>query len=254
MNDASQPAESRAALALWPAEMPTYHFKPEWESDPFVFRDWLLQAARAPADEILGRKLRDWHRNQQKIRLGEVLDRCFAAAAARHSTGFLLASLEDAPEPSVLSHELLDSAVYTFLDDAPLEERRTRAVYTRRATELRDADDLGALDPAAIERVRREAWPVANTADEMYDALMVAGYIRESELAPHWRALLDQLGDRAVKKDDAWFAHERENDDPVEIFASRMEVLGPIASKENEILLALEVQGDGVGDRAGVTV
>ncbi|HEX6157987.1 MAG TPA: DEAD/DEAH box helicase, partial [Burkholderiales bacterium] len=67
----------------------------------------------------------------------------------------------DTPEPSVLSHELLNSAVYTFLDDAPLEERRTRAVYTRRATEVRNADDLGALDPAAIERVRQEAWPVA---------------------------------------------------------------------------------------------
>ena len=84
----------------------------------------------------------------------------------------------------MLSHELLNSAVYTFLDDAPLEERRTRAVYTRRATEVRSADDLGALDPAAIQRVREEAWPVANTADEMYDALMVAGYIKETELAP----------------------------------------------------------------------
>src|SRR4029450_976157 len=97
----------------------------------------------------------------------------------------------DTPEPSVLSHELLNSAVYTFLDDAPLEEGRTRAVYTRRATEVRSADDLGALDPAAIERVRQEAWPVANTADEMYDALMVAGYIKESELAPHWRPLVE---------------------------------------------------------------
>ena len=100
----------------------------------------------------------------------------------------------DTPEPSVLSHELLNSAVYTFLDDAPLEERRTRAVYTRRATEVRSADDLGALDPAAIERVREEAWPVANTADEMYDALMVAGYIKEAELAPHWPALLEAAG------------------------------------------------------------
>ncbi|HXU41447.1 MAG TPA: DEAD/DEAH box helicase, partial [Burkholderiales bacterium] len=62
----------------------------------------------------------------------------------------------DTPEPSVLSHELLNSAVYTFLDDAPLEERRTRAVYTRRATEPRSAEDLGALDPAAIARVREE--------------------------------------------------------------------------------------------------
>ncbi len=113
------------------------------------------------------------------------------------------------PEPSVLSHELLNSAVYTFLDDAPLEERRTRAVYTRRATEVRSADDLGALDPAAIERVRQEAWPIANTTDEMYDALMVAGYIRESELESGWRSLIGQLGERAVKKSDLWFALER---------------------------------------------
>ena len=97
---------------------------------------------------------------------------------------------KDLPEPSVLSHELLNSAVYTFLDDAPLEERRTRAVYTRRATEPRSADDLGALDPAAIERVREEAWPVANTADELHDALLVAGYIEDGELEPHWPVLL----------------------------------------------------------------
>src|SRR4029453_9819994 len=113
----------------------------------------------------------------------------------------------------VLSHELLNSGVYTFLDDAPLEERRTRAVYTRRATELRNADDLGALDPAAIERVREEAWPVANTPDEMYDALMVAGYIKQSELEPHWPSLLASLGERAIKRGDAWFAHERIGDE-----------------------------------------
>src|SRR5204862_111984 len=66
---------------------------------------------------------------------------------------------KDTREPSVFCNEILNSAVYTFLDDAPLEERRTRAVYTRRTTEPRSADDLGALDPAAIERVREEAWP-----------------------------------------------------------------------------------------------
>jgi ATP-dependent Lhr-like helicase len=155
----------------------------------------------------------------------------------------------DTPEPSVLSHELLNSAVYTFLDDAPLEERRTRAVYTRRATELRNADDLGALDPAAIERVRREAWPVANTPDEMYDALMVAGYIRETELAAHRRALLDALGERAVRRGDAWFALERADDELLEIIASRLEVLGPVTASELELpdaeiaLTALETQG-----------
>jgi ATP-dependent Lhr-like helicase len=158
-------------------------------------------------------------------------------------SGEIRTSWRDTPEPSVLSHELLNSAVYTFLDDAPLEERRTRAVYARRATELRSADDLGALDPAAIERVRQEASPVANTADEMYDALMVAGYIKESELAPHWPSLLTQLGPRAVKKDDAWFALERIKDDAVELEASRLEVLGPVARTENAVLLALEGQG-----------
>jgi ATP-dependent Lhr-like helicase len=149
----------------------------------------------------------------------------------------------DTPEPSVLSHELLNSAVYTFLDDAPLEERRTRAVYTRRATEVRSAEDLGALDAAAIERVREEAWPIANTPDEMYDALMVAGYLRESELAPHWPALLKQLGQRAISRNGSWFAHERVEDDPVELQASRLEVLGPIASEPTPELLALEGQG-----------
>jgi len=155
----------------------------------------------------------------------------------------------DTPEPSVLSHELLNSAVYTFLDDAPLEERRTRAVYTRRATELRSADDLGALDPAAIERVRQEAWPVANTPDEMYDALMVAGYIKQSELALHWPSLLASLGERAVRRGDAWFALERVDDELLEIIASRLEVLGPVTEGELKLpdaqiaLSALETQG-----------
>ncbi|MDF3010851.1 MAG: putative ATP-dependent helicase, partial [Burkholderiales bacterium] len=149
----------------------------------------------------------------------------------------------DTPEPSVFSHELLNSAVYTFLDDAPLEERRTRAVYTRRATEVRSAEDLGALDPAAIERVRKEAWPVANTTDEMYDALIVAGYIEERELATRWRALLSELGERAVWREGKWLALERVNDDPIELLASRLEVLGPIESPETPELLALEGQG-----------
>ena len=152
-------------------------------------------------------------------------------------------SARDTPEPSVLSHELLNSAVYTFLDDAPLEERRTRAVYTRRATEPRNADDLGALDPAAIQRVREEAWPVANTADEMYDALMVAGFVLESELSPHWPDLLKALGERAVKREGTWFAHERVGDDAVELKASRLEVLGPVTEPESPELLALEGQG-----------
>jgi ATP-dependent Lhr-like helicase len=90
---------------------------------------------------------------------------------------------------------------------------------------------------------------VANTADEMYDALMVAGYIKDTELAPHWASLIGELGGRAVKKANAWFALERKDDEVLEILASRLEVLGPVSEHELEIpdaqsaLLALEAQG-----------
>src|SRR2546421_2728409 len=196
-----------------------------------------LQGAReVPQHPLVQQALRD--------ALEEAVDvHGLLAQLKRLHEGDIQTVARDTPEPSVLSHELLNSAVYTFLDDAPLEERRTRAVYTRRTTEVRNADDLGALDPAAIERVRQEAWPVANTPDEMYDALMVAGDIKQSELAPHWPALLAELGPRVLKKDDAWFTHERIGDDPVELLASRLEVLGPVAEKENQALLALEAQG-----------
>src|SRR5690349_12252040 len=87
----------------------------------------------------------------------------------------------DLPEPSPLAHEILNARPYAFLDDAPLEERRTQAVYTRRAFEPSSADDLGALDPSAIARVREEAWPDVQNADELHDALLTSGYLTEVE-------------------------------------------------------------------------
>jgi putative membrane-bound dehydrogenase-like protein len=87
------------------------------EPDPFVIREWLLAVSHLPPDEALGRRLRDWHRNAQQLRKGEVLDRCFAAAAARHSTGFLLASLENAPDPSVLTERIYPAAIAAFTAD-----------------------------------------------------------------------------------------------------------------------------------------
>src|SRR5439155_3901502 len=132
-----------------------------------------------------------------------VLQRVFA--------GEIRCVARDTPEPSVFCNEILNSAVYTFLDDAPLEERRTRAVYTRRTTETRSADDLGALDPAAIERVRAEAWPAANTADELHDALLLAGFVRAEETSPGWRALFDDLvgAGRAFDVNGFWISVER---------------------------------------------
>ena len=115
----------------------------------------------------------------------------------------------DLPEPSPLSAEILNARPYAFLDDAPLEERRTQAVYTRRAFEPSSADDLGALDPQAIERVREQAWPEAENADELHDALLTSGFIlekrrrtgrarrtgrtRRRRRAADWNELFDEL-------------------------------------------------------------
>ncbi len=89
----------------------------------------------------------------------------------------------DLPEPSPLASEILNARPYAFLDNAPLEERRTQAVYTRRASERNGSDGLGILDAAAIEKVRHEAWPEATNADELHDALMLLGVMTEAEIA-----------------------------------------------------------------------
>src|SRR5882757_1690420 len=89
----------------------------------------------------------------------------------------------DLPEPSPLASEILNARHYAFLDNAPLEERRTQAVYTRRASERNGSDGLGALDAAAIEKVQKEAWPEATDADELHDALMLLGVMTEEEVA-----------------------------------------------------------------------
>ncbi len=88
----------------------------------------------------------------------------------------------DLPEPSPLASEILNARPYAFLDNAPLEERRTQAVYTRRASERNGNDGLGILDAAAIEKVQREAWPEATNADELHDALMLLGVMTSDEV------------------------------------------------------------------------
>jgi ATP-dependent Lhr-like helicase len=73
---------------------------------------------------------------------------------------------------SPFSHEILNANPYAFLDDAPLEERRARAVQLRQTLRSDAADGAGALDPQAIREVSEEAWPVARDADELHDALL----------------------------------------------------------------------------------
>src|SRR5213082_3187817 len=77
----------------------------------------------------------------------------------------------DTPLPSVFSHEILNANPYAYLDDAPLEERRARAVEMRRVLPESVLEEVGKLDPAAIEQVRQEAWPDVRDADELHDVL-----------------------------------------------------------------------------------
>ena len=88
----------------------------------------------------------------------------------------------DTTEPSPLAHEVINAKPYAFLDDAPLEERRTQAVITRRGLDVKTAEELGKLDQAAIDRVKDEAWPDVGSADELHDALLVMGAIPNAEV------------------------------------------------------------------------
>ena len=87
----------------------------------------------------------------------------------------------DLPQPSLLSQEILTARPYAYLDDAPLEERRTQAVAARGWLDPATAAQFAHLDPAAIDAVRAEAWPVPDSADELHDALMLLGVMTEEE-------------------------------------------------------------------------
>ncbi len=100
----------------------------------------------------------------------------------------------DLAGPSALAAEGLQARPYFFLDDAPLEERRTQAVQGRRG-DPENPDDLGRLDPQAIADVRAQAWPEARDADEMHEALTGLGLISldEAQREPDWSRWLQRL-------------------------------------------------------------
>ncbi|HTV42964.1 MAG TPA: DEAD/DEAH box helicase [Candidatus Sulfotelmatobacter sp.] len=121
----------------------------------------------------------------------------------------------DLPEPSPLASEILNARPYAFLDNAPIEERRAHAVQTRRAGDS-GTHELGILDAAAIERVCEEAWPQAQNADELHDAILQLGVATTEELKrrhPDSAKWLTELsGENRITEMDAppfWFASER---------------------------------------------
>jgi ATP-dependent helicase Lhr and Lhr-like helicase len=98
----------------------------------------------------------------------------------------------DTPMPSPFCHEILNANPYAYLDDAPLEERRARAVEMRRSLPPELAGQLGALSPEAIAEVMEEAWPVVRDPDELHDALLTLIWIPE-EAAAGWASHLPAL-------------------------------------------------------------
>ncbi|MEH6421439.1 DEAD/DEAH box helicase [Pseudomonas sp. CGJS7] len=118
-----------------------------------------------------------WLRMLQRLEAGEI------RVVGRDVTG-----------PSPIAAEAINAKPYAFLDDAPLEERRTQAVMARRYAEADSADDLGRLDPQAIDAVREEAWPEVRDAEEMHEALMGLGYVTAEEAEREaWREWLAAL-------------------------------------------------------------
>jgi ATP-dependent Lhr-like helicase len=180
----------------------------------------------------------------------------------------------DLTQPSPLALEVLSARPYAYLDDAPLEERRTQAVMGRRWMDAESAADLGRLDAEAIARVKEVAWPDPANAEELHDALLWLGALSDEEARskPEWLGWLKALGsDRRVTRLETgttrlWIAAERLNqfkqvwpdaglapevagqDQPaasrdealVEIIRGRLEGVGPVTATALAMPLGLE--------------
>ncbi|HUL47550.1 MAG TPA: DEAD/DEAH box helicase [Steroidobacteraceae bacterium] len=131
--------------------------------------------------------------------------------------GSIRSLARDLTEPSPLALEVLSARPYAFLDDAPLEERRTQAVMSRRWLDPQSAADIGKLDPDAIARVRSEAWPDATNADELHDALVWLTFLTGPEVGRQagWPELMRQLADErrvtrlSAQRAELWITAEQ---------------------------------------------
>src|SRR5262245_47133259 len=155
--------------------------------DQLACAENLTGPIQVPAHPLVEQTVRDCLEEAMDLRGLEALLRSIERGERR-----LIA--REMNEPSPLAQEILTAKPYAFLDDAPAEERRTLAVMNRRFLDAETAADLGKLDQAAIDRVREEAWPQAENADELHDALMQLGFIAVAEgLKYGWQALFAEL-------------------------------------------------------------
>ncbi|MET0481962.1 MAG: DEAD/DEAH box helicase [Aestuariivirgaceae bacterium] len=175
----------------------------------------------------------------------------------RLESGEIEVVARDLTGPSPLAMEVLSARPYAFLDDAPLEERRTQAVLSRRWLSSEDASELASLDAEAIVRVRAEAWPEAVNADELHDALLWLGFLTREELADNaaWVSYMADLTaqGRAVAIDlpgaEIWAATERLADFKAvwpEAVSSRLQA-EPTLSREAALAELLRGRLEGLG-------
>ena len=154
------------------------------------------------------------------------------AILERMGDGSLRTVAVDTPEPSQFCHEILNANPYAYLDDAPLEERRARAVQLRRTLPIEDAGGIGALDPAAIAQVAEESWPLVRDADELHDALLTLVLLPPVE---EWKSFYDELAraGRASTMNGWWVATERieRMGDAVAVLRGWMDSIGPVTPK-----------------------
>jgi ATP-dependent Lhr-like helicase len=157
----------------------------------------------------------------------------------------------DLTEPSPLSQQILNARPYSFLDDAPLEERRAHAVQNRRWLDPSEAAELGQLDAGAIRMVKGEAWPEAESADELHDALVLCGFLTEEEgLSNGWNnyfgELVSQNRAAVLKMADGkklWIASER---------YSQMKAVYPDSSLEPEIEIPERLIDEGISKESAL--
>jgi ATP-dependent Lhr-like helicase len=155
------------------------------------------------------------------------------ALLGRIAGGELRLLARDTPEPSPLSHEILNSAPYAYLDDAPLEERRSRAVQLRRTLDPADAASLGALDAEAIAEVVAQASPDLRSSDELHDLLLTLVLLPAAE-GERWKPWLEELrgAGRASLRDGFWRAAERSGGELLDAVRGWIGITGPTTAAE----------------------
>jgi ATP-dependent helicase Lhr and Lhr-like helicase len=186
--------------------------------------------------------------------LGEAMDiDGLKALLRRFEEGTVRLHFVDTVEPSVLAHEILGGAPFTYLDeDTEIGERRSRAVPLRRGLPV-EPRELGRLDPAAIERVRAEASPEVHDPDELHDVLLslVAARPRQ-EWAEHFEALAGAGRSFEVRSDGAgvmWAATERRAEVEALFPGARLVPDHPVPAG-----LARTLEGGAVDDAAAALV